>query len=140
MTKKPNIIELTFKEVTTRNGLFCQFDDQHGVLLLDVKSPFTEDDFVNIGNIIDPYFLAHGELKGIIINSKKFPYWSSPYNRQEYVNFAKNNHHKFQKAALGIGGVFVHIIAKIARGRVHPTVKVFKYNKIDKAQDWILLS
>ncbi len=137
MTKDTDL-ELTFKEMKTRNDLFCQFDDHNGVLLLDVQNPFTEDDFKTISDIIDPHFAAHGELKGIIINSKKFPYWTSSQNRSEYLNFASNNHHKFKKAALGMGGFFTKIVARIARGRVHPQIKIFKYNEIEKAQDWIL--
>ena len=131
-------IELTFKETTTANQLFCQFDDHHGVLLLDVKNPFTQEDFEIISNIIDPYFETRGELSGVIINSKKFPYWSSAQNRSEYLNFASNNHHKFKKAALNMGGFFTKIVARIARGRVHPEIKIFKYNQISEAQDWIL--
>jgi hypothetical protein len=33
--------EIIFKETTTANGLFCQFDEKNGVLLLDVKKSFT---------------------------------------------------------------------------------------------------
>ncbi len=133
-----NIIHITFKEITTDNELFCQFDDQHGVILLDVKNPFSKEDFQIISSIIDPYFAEHGELRGVIINSKKFPYWSSAKNRNEYLNFASDNHYKFKKAALGMGGFFTKIVARIARGRVHPEVKIFKYNKIEEAQSWIL--
>ncbi len=135
-----NIFEITFKEITTENDLFCQFDEYHGVLLLDVKNHFSQEDFQTISSIIDPYFYEHGELRGVIINSKKFPYWSNAKNRAEYLNFASNNHHKFQKAALGMGGFFTKIVAQIARGRVHPEIKIFKYNQIEKAQSWILSS
>lgn len=135
MTKE---IEIIFKEIKTQNELFCQFDDIHGVLLLDVKNPFTVDDFQTIESIIDPFYSTKGELRGIIINSKKFPYWTSAQNRSEYLNFAGNNHHKFKKAALSMGGFFTKIVVRIARGRVHPQVKMFKYNQISEAQDWIL--
>ena len=133
-----NDLELVFQETTTKNSLFCQFDSHHGVLLLDVKNSFSGEDFQTISSIIDPYFAEHGELKGIIINSKKFPYWSSTQNRAEYLNFARDNHHKFEKAALGMGGFFTKIIVRIARGRVHPEIKVMKYNQIEKAQEWVL--
>jgi len=142
MTKKGDIkgdiIEVEFKELTTKNGLFCQFDDYHGVLLLDVKAPFCEEDFITISNIIDPYFSSKGELAGVIVNSKKFPYWTSLRNRSQYLEFAKNNHGKFKKSALSMGGFFAKIVARIARGRVHPEIKVFKYNQVERAQDWIL--
>ena len=133
-----NIIELTFKEITTENNLFCQFDELNGILLLDVKNPFSVDDFQTILTIIEPYFATHGELGGVIINSKKFPYWFDTQNRTEYLNFASKNHHKFKKVALGMGGFFTKIVARIARGRIYPEVKIFKYNQIEKAQSWIL--
>jgi hypothetical protein len=133
-----NILELTFKEITTSNQLFCQFDDHHGVILLDVKNSFTAEDFKAISRLIDPYYEAHGELMGIIINSKKFPYWTSPENRSQYLNFAQTNHFKFKKAALVMGGFFTKIVVQIAKGRVHPEVKMFKYNRIEEAQSWIL--
>jgi len=133
-----NYLEVSFKEITSNNGLFCQFDDHHGVLLLDVKNSFSTEDFKIIEDIIEPYFKQHGELKGVIINSKKFPRWSGFQNRQEYLDFAGNHHHKFKKAALNMGGFFIKIITRIARGKVHPEIKIFKYQQIEKAQEWIL--
>lgn len=138
MTSEENYIELTFSELTTDNELFCQFDEQNGVLLLDVKNNFTTDDFEVISGVVDSYYKAHGELRGIIINAKKFPFWKGAKNRAEYVSFAGNNHQKFSKVAFGIGGLFIKFIEKIAKGRVHPEIKLFKYNQIEKAQDWIL--
>lgn len=138
MSKNTDIIELTFKEINTPNGLFCQFDEQHGVLLLDVKNPFCAEDFKAISDIIDPYYSSKGELRGLIVNSKKFPHWTSSVNRLEYIEFASNNHHKFKKAALGMGGFFIKILLRIAKSRIHPQVKMFKYQQIDQAQDWIL--
>lgn len=131
-------LELVFQEMTTNNQLFCQFDDLHGVLLLDVKNPFSSDDFLIVSDIIDQHFSAQGELQGLIINSKKFPYWTSAQNRNEYLNFARDHHGKFKKVALGMGGFFVKVIAKIAHRRVYPKIKIFKYNQISEAQDWIL--
>lgn len=130
--------EIIFKETTTRNALFCQFDDQNGIILLDVKNPFTAEDFEIVTSIIDPHFRERGELKGIIINAKKFPYWTSAQNRVQYLRFARENHQKFEKAALGMGGFFTKILARMASGRVNPEIKIFKYNEIEKAQEWIL--
>lgn len=133
-----NILEIDFHEVTTGNELFCQFDDHHGVLLIDVKKPFSQDDFETISAIVDPYFAEHGPLKGVIVNAKKFPHWTCARNRQEYIDFAGNNHHKFERAAFAMGGFFTKIIIRMARGRVYPTVKLFKHNQIHHAQNWIL--
>lgn len=138
MTNNDNYIELTFKEVTTDNDLFCQFDDVHGVLLLDIKNRLNEDDFDVISSIIDPYFISKGELSGIIINSKKFPYWKGSKNRFEYLNFASQNHRKFKKCAFCMGGFFMKVIMRIAKDKAHPETKMFKFNQIEQAQDWIL--
>lgn len=132
------ITQNVFKETTTQNGLFCQFDELHGILFLDVKSNFTQDDFDVISGIIEPYYTKRGRLNGLIINSKKFPYWKGAHNRQEYLYFASNNHQKFKRVALNIGGFFVKIVVGFARNRVEPELKIMKYNQIEASQDWIM--
>ncbi len=138
MTNDRNYIELTFQEITTDNKLFCQFDNIHGILLLDIKNRLNEKDFDAISEIINPYFIKKGELSGIIINAKKFPYWKGSKNRLEYLNFASQNHRKFRKCAFCIGGFFIRVIAKFAKDNAYPEVKMFKFNQVEKAQDWIL--
>ena len=133
-----NHVELTFSEQTTNNDLFCQFDDRNGVLLLDMTNPFSTKDFEIIANIITPYFEEKSELKGLIIHSKKFLRWRNPQNRAEYINFARQHHHKFDKVALSMGGFFTKVLARLAKDRIHPELKVFKYDKVSDAQDWIL--
>jgi len=132
--------EKNFKEKITETGLFCQFDPDNGVLFLDVKQFLTSEDFCEIEEIINPYFQEHGELRGVIVNSRKFPYWKGAQNRQEYIAFAQNNHRKFKKAAFLMSGFFVKIILRIAKGRVHPEIKLFKYNKVENAFDWVLFN
>lgn len=133
-----HIFEVEFKEITTDNELFCQFDEHHGVLFLDVKNSFTAEDFQTIENLINSYFEKNGELAGVIVNAPKFPYWSSSENRRDYLNFAAENHQKFKKVAFLMGGFFIKIVARVARGRVYPEIKLFKYNQIEEAQSWIL--
>lgn len=138
MVTNENYIEITFKELTTENELFCQFDEIHGVLLLDIKNRLNEEDFDAISSIIDPYFAAKGELDGIIIHARKFPYWKGSKNRSEYLNFASQNHRKFKKCAFCMGGFFTKIIVNFAKEKAYPEVKMFKYKQIEQAQDWIL--
>lgn len=134
-----NDFELTFQETTTKNQLFCQFDDHNGVLLLDIKKyPLTGDDFAVISNIIHQFHQERGQLKGVIIHCKKFPYWKSAQRRQQYINFARNNHYKFKKIALSMNGFFPKVIVRIAKGRIEGQIKLFKFNQIHQAQSWIL--
>jgi len=133
-----NFLQVVFKEIVTDNDMFCQFDETHGVLFLDVKSAFTAEDFVAISSLIDPYFAEHGELRGVILNCKKFPRWSGHQNRLQYINFARENHHKFKKAAFAMGGLFVKIIVRLAKGKAHPEMKIFKHSMIFEAQKWVL--
>ncbi|MFT6332043.1 MAG: hypothetical protein ACJAW3_000367 [Lentimonas sp.] len=140
MSEDTSLEEITFKEITTENNLFCQFEESQGVLFLDVNEPFTESDFEAISGIIDPFFSTYGELQGIIINCKKFPYWKGAKNRTQYLNFAGDNHHKFKKAALSMGGFFIKVVLIAAKNRVHPKIKTFKFNKIEEAQRWVLHS
>lgn len=138
MREDDNLIRLAFHELTTDNDLFCQFDERHGVLLLNVENPFNDDDFRTILSIIDPYFVENGTLRGIIINSKKFPYWTSPHNRAQYLGFASQNHHKFKKIALCMNGFFPKIVLRVARNRIKGLIRIYKFNHIVEAQEWML--
>lgn len=119
-------------------SLQCSVDEETGVMLLNVSKNLTSDDFEFLAKIIAEYFEKKGPFAGIIVNAKKFPYWKGAQNREEYVHFVANNHHKFDKVALTINGVFVRILPKIARGKIRPQVRRFSYNEIERADQWIL--
>ncbi len=117
----------------------CSIDEETGVMLVNIgKKPLTSEDFDFLLEVISGYFEKYGQFKGIIINAKKFPYWKGAHNRVEYIGFAANNHHKFEKIALAIDGFFVRLLPKIARRKIDTEVKHFGYNQIEKADQWIL--
>ena len=108
------------------------------VLLIEVKNNLSTEDFAALSKVIDPYYEKHKELNGIILNSKKFPYWKGVENRREYISFAQNYHYKTRKVAICMGGFFPKLLPSLARRFIQPELKNFGYKKIDAANHWIL--
>ena len=119
--------------------LVCYIEEQNGILLVEIKNTITSKDFAALSRAIDPYYEAHGEFKGIILHSKKFPYWKGAEARREYMYFVENYHYKFKKVAIGMGGFFPKLLPNLAKRFIKPELKNFGYNNVDAAHDWILL-
>lgn len=124
-------------EIEGRTPITYEFDEAQGVLLVEITSNLTNDDFATLSQVIDPYYNKNGELSGIILNSKKFPYWKGNANFKEYVAFARDNHYKFKKVALTMGGFFPKVVRRIAGRYSQAEVNNFGYDKILPAQKWI---
>jgi hypothetical protein len=120
------------------NYITCSLDEQNAVLIVEVKSALAKEDFILLSKVIDPFYQRNGELKGIIINTKKFPFWKSSESFSAHISFVKNYHYKTKKIALAIDSFLPKLLAKLARRFIHAEVKNFSYNKIDEARDWIL--
>lgn len=128
-----------FGKIQVKQAIECSIDEETGVMLLNIKKKNLQtQDFEFLEKTINSYFEKYGPFKGIIVNAKKLPYWKGPQNKIEYIGFVSNNHHKFEKVALAINGFFVRLLPAIARNKISPAVKHFGYNKIEKADEWIL--
>lgn len=115
-----------------------QYDKENDLLLIEVQKNFVSEDFETLSRFIEEHYQQHGEFRGLILNSKKFPYWKGARNRAEYFSFAANNHYKFKKVALAMNGFMAKIITTFANGRAHPKIKNFNYNKIRASCSWLL--
>ena len=125
-------------EIKIRKPITCYFDETKTVLLVEVKNSLSTEDFTILSQVIDPYYKQHKEFNGIIINSKKFPYWKGTESLRAHISFVQNHHYKTKKVAICMGGFFPKLLPKLARRFVQPEVKNFGYNKIDAANHWIL--
>ncbi len=123
--------------VRTRTGMGYQFDEDTKLLLIEPDGNFKDIDFEVLGSFINQHYQLSGELPGVILNSKKFPYWKGVLNFRQYLSFAANNHYKFKKVAMTMNGFLVKVVLSMARGRAHPEIKIFPYNKISAACDWL---
>lgn len=88
------------------NSITCSLDEQNAVLTVEVKSALTKEDFILLSKVIDPFYQRNGELKGIIINAKKFPFWKNYESFSAHISFVRNYHYKTKKIALAAGASF----------------------------------
>lgn len=124
-------------EIQAKIPVTCEIEEEQGILLVEINGNLTSEDFAILSGAIDPYYKSHGQFNGIILNSKKFPYWKGNANFKEYVAFARDNHFKFKKVALTMGGFFPKVVRRIAGRYIEAEVNNFGYDKILAAQKWI---
>ncbi len=129
------------KAVSTKAPIRYKLHQEDGLLVIKIeKDNLTATNLQSIGSIIDSYFEKNGPLDGIVVNAKKFPRWTDANNKRDYMDFVSSYHQKTDKVAISIGGFFIKILVRLAKGRVHPEVKAFSYKKLSQAKQWVINS
>jgi hypothetical protein len=65
-----------------------------GILIIQPHNRLSSLDFENLSRFVDKYLECNSHLKGIMIVSRKFPWWTSFFSFFSHVNFVKNHHKK----------------------------------------------
>jgi len=107
------------------------------VVVLEPKGKLTEEDFIVASSRIDKLIEASGSVKGVMIKSKDFPYWDSFGALLSHLKFVHNHHEKIEKLAFVTDSSLVEFIEPIAKHFVHPEIKEFDYDDVDKAMSWL---
>lgn len=129
------------KAVSKKAPIKYKLHEEDGLLVIKIeKTNLTATNLRAIGSIIDSYFEKNGPLDGIVVNSKRFPKWIDANNKRDYMDFVSSYHQKTDKVAIAMGGFFIKLLVRLAKGRVHPEVKAFGYKKLAQAKQWIINS
>ncbi len=113
-------------------------DEKNGVVYVKPHAPLTVEDFKQFASIIDPYISLHGYLKGLVIETPKFPGWDSIKAFKAHINFIHQHQAKVKKIALVTDFKFAIIFQHIVGLFIKPEIKRFSYDKKELAQQWIL--
>ena len=65
-----------------------------GIAILKPDGALSKKDFIYASSVIDPYIEKAGRLKGVIINTRKFPGWESFGSLIKHFKFVKGHHKK----------------------------------------------
>ena len=118
--------------------LKVKLDEAAGIAVLQPENDLSKEDFLAVGQEIDPYIEKNGRLNGIIIHVKDFPSWDSFSSFLAHITFVKEHHKQVAKVAFSTDS-FVSVIAEhVANHFVRAEVKSFPYEAIETAKDWVL--
>ncbi len=111
-------------------------DEQNSILYIKPTDALKAESFSQLTTIFDAYVKDHGNLKGLVIEAKKFPGWENMDAFKAHVKFIKDHHAKIQKIAL----VTDSGLAMLAKGIgcfISTQIKHFPYDQVGPAKQWI---
>lgn len=112
-------------------------DEEKSVLYLKPNSALRAEDFLQVMAVVDPHIKQHGVLKGLVIQTEKFPGWKNISAFIAHVKFIKNHHANIQKIALVTDSQFAEIGKKCIGPFIKPQLKHFPYNQAESAKQWV---
>ena len=118
--------------------LKVELDEDAGIAILEPIDELSENDFVSVGKIIDPYLEEHGDLKGLIIRVESFPGWDSFSSLVAHLKFVKDHHKKIARIAFVTDSAVGNMAEKVAGHFVSAEIKHFDFDAFPDSRVWII--
>ncbi|MFI5142238.1 MAG: STAS/SEC14 domain-containing protein [Bacteroidia bacterium] len=112
-------------------------DENQSILFVKPSSALKAEDFLQLTTLTDAYLKQHASLKGLIIETKKFPGWENLSAFFAHVKFVKSHLAKIKKIALVTDSKFADIAENFIGPFVTPQIKHFSYGQVELAKQWI---
>lgn len=113
-------------------------DQVNHIAILEPDGPLSESDFKAASATVNTLIEQSGHLKGIVIHAKSFPGWDSIAALVAHLKFIKDHHQKLSRVALATESVAAHIAEVFASHFVMAEIKIFSYEDIEKATQWVI--
>jgi hypothetical protein len=121
-----------------RSVMDINLDENTSILYVKPTPPLKVEDFVQLTAIADAYLTTHGQLKGLVVETLKFPGWENLDAFKAHVKFISKHQSRIQKIAIVTDSQFAVIAEKVVGALVAPKLKRFSYGQTDLATQWIL--
>ena len=113
------------------------FDEKSAIAILAPTETLHSDDFANLAEMLDPYIVEHGKIKGLIIYTEYFPGWDDFSAFISHIRFV-NDHQKYiAKVALVSSASILDFTAKIANHFIDAEIATFDFDNLDDAKAWM---
>ncbi|MCA9710565.1 MAG: STAS/SEC14 domain-containing protein [Myxococcales bacterium] len=107
-----------------------------GVLVVEVRGELRAQDFDALAATVDPWLESHGELRGLVIHSRKFPGWESLGSLVRHITFVRDHHRKVRHVALVSDSALAGVAPRLAEHFVDAQIEHFEYDALDRAIAW----
>ena len=119
--------------------LNMEIDEITCTATLEPQGSLCKQDFLLLAERIDPLITHFGALNGVLIHAREFPGWAGFAAFVAHMNFV-NEHHRFVKrVAICTDSAFGNLVEKLAAHFVIAEIKVFPYEQLNEAKQWIVL-
>ncbi|MBL4761112.1 MAG: STAS/SEC14 domain-containing protein [Gammaproteobacteria bacterium] len=118
--------------------LSVTFDESRSIITLEPDNPLTIEDFQSASRIIDEHLSLKGSLKGIIIQTKAFPGWTSFQAFLGHLKFIKDHHKWVKHVALVTNSPVALLVETLEKHFINAKIKQFSFDEEEHARGWIL--
>ena len=112
-------------------------DKENSIVIVEPKEALSKEDFEYAKSIIDPYIKENGSLKAIVIYTKDFPGWDSFAGFISHMQFINEHHKKVSYVVFVTDSSVVDIFEPITKHFVSAKVKLFGFDELENAKEWI---
>ena len=115
-----------------------EIDDTTGVVTLSPADALSKEDVEQAAQRVDDYLEKAGEVKGMIISTRKFPGWESFGAMLTHLRFIREHHREVAKVAIVTDSSIGEVGEKVAGHFVSAQVRHFAFEDLKDAEEWIL--
>ena len=112
-------------------------NEQAGILHVSPQGKLQAADFEQLANRLDAYLQSHPKLKGLIIETPRFPGWENFAAFKAHMKFIKEHYQRVEKIALVSDTKLAPIAEKIIPFILNIPVKHCPYGQLDAAKQWM---
>ena len=114
-------------------------DQATRMVLLEPEGHLSKQDFVSLAQQVDPLIIESGDLNGLLVHARKFPGWDSFASFIAHIQFVNGHHKQVKKVALCTDAAVGTLVEKLGAHFVSAEIKVFPYDELSQAKQWILV-
>ena len=114
-----------------------ELDKNNSILYVKPKSALQVEDFAQLSAALDPYLNMQAHLKGLVVETLKFPGWKNFNAFIAHMKFIKNHVNKINKIALVTNSPVANVAEKLGGFFPSTQIKHFPFDKVTLAKQWI---
>ena len=114
-----------------------KLDPKTAILTIHPRSALEKNDFVELGQAVDPEIEKHGDLAGLVLDASHFPGWDSFGALVTHLKFIRDHHRHVKKIAVVTDSPMGDAAEHITSHFVSAEIKHFPAGQTEQAEAWI---
>lgn len=108
-----------------------------GIVVLEPDGPLTAEDFGRLAALVDPFLAEAGELRGVLVDTRRFPGWDGLDALLAHGRFVQGHVAQVKRIAIVTGSDLAGMIARVAGAILPPEVRRFQTGERGQALAWL---
>ena len=114
-----------------------KLDPKSAILTIHPRSALDKNDFVELGEAVDPEIEKHGDLAGLVLDASHFPGWDSFGALVSHLKFIRDHHKHVKKIAVVTDSHLGDVAEHLASHFISAEIQHFPAGEMDEAKTWI---